>query len=110
MESSSAGERPLVRAELRSLDTADSADGSVASLQPDDVERFSFGITASIGPAGDRGEELFQFTVCSPKWLAEQPPAAKGFAFGRVLLLDRWDHEVVGRAIRDLCRRAEGRD
>ncbi len=65
-------------------------------------------VTASAGPAGGDGEEQFQFTVCSPSWLSAQP-RAKGFAFCRhTLLLERWDPELVDRAIRDLCRRTEG--
>jgi hypothetical protein len=66
------------------------------------------GVTASIGPAGAAGFELFQFTVCSPGWLAaEQLP--KGFAFQRhTLLLEQWDPDVVEPAIGDLCRRTTG--
>jgi hypothetical protein len=97
-----------MRAELRSLDTADAEGGELRAFRPEDGEHFTLAVTASIGPKNGRGEELFQFTVCSPSWLAaERLP--KGFAFQRhTLLLDRWDPELVERAIGDLCRRTEG--
>jgi hypothetical protein len=66
------------------------------------------GVTASVGPAGEEGAEQFQFTVCSPSWLAEQP-LPRGYAFARdTLLLARWDPELVERAIADLCRLTVG--
>ena len=65
-------------------------------------------MTASVGPAGEEGAESFAFTVCSPRWLAEQQ-LPKGFAFQRyTLLIERWDADLVERAIEDLCRRTEG--
>ena len=67
-------------------------------------------VTASIGPAGELGQELFQFTVCSPSWLAAEP-MRKGYAFLRhILVIERWNPELVERAIGDLCRRVEGDD
>jgi Immunity protein 8 len=94
-----------VRAELKGLD----ADGhEVGAFRPDDPVAFSVNLSASVGPAGEEGAEQFQFTVCSPRWQAEQP-LPKGFAFQRhTLLVDSWDPDVVERAISDLCRRTEG--
>ncbi len=78
---------------------------------PDDPEHFAAEVTAYIGPAGGRGAELFEFHVCTPRWLAEQASMPKGFAFLRHhLLVGRWDAGLVERAIRDLCLRTEGED
>jgi hypothetical protein len=99
-----------MRAELRSLHSADSEDGSVGSFRPDDSEHFSLQVTALVGPAGQEGEEGFDFTVCSPTWLA-RGELPKGFAFQRhTLLVTRWDAGLVERAISDLCMRTEGED
>jgi hypothetical protein len=97
-----------MRAELKALDTPDSPDGSLSSFHPEDGEQFALLVSASVGPAGEDGGELFGFTVCSPTWVAaEELP--KGFAFQRhTLLVERWNPEVVERAIADLCRRTEG--
>lgn len=60
--------------------------------------------TVACAPSAER----FQFTVCSPGWLAEQS-LPKGFAFLRhTLVVERWDAGLVERAISDLCRRTEG--
>jgi hypothetical protein len=98
-----------VRAELRSLDSADAPHG-LDSFQPDDSERFAIAIGAVIGPPNTAGGDLFYFTACSARWLADNPPE-KGFEFmhGYVLLI-RWDYDLLQRAIADLCRRTEGGD
>lgn len=97
-----------MHAELKGLDTADAEGGELVAFCPDDAAHFALRVTASIGPAGQDGAELFQFEVCSPSSLANQS-LPKGFAFQRhTLLLQRWDPQLVERAIRDLCLRTEG--
>ena len=97
-----------MRADLRGLDTADAPGGDLRAYQPGDAAHFALAITASIGATGETGAELFQFTVCSPSWLAEDP-LPKGFAFLRhTLVVERWDPDIVERAMRDLCLRTEG--
>lgn len=97
-----------MRAELKGLDTADADGGDLRAFRPEDRTHFRLDVAASVGPAGEEGAELFQFTVCSPSWLAAAP-LPKGFAFQRhTLLLERWDPGLVERAITDLCRRTEG--
>lgn len=78
---------------------------------PDDPEHFAAEVTPYIGPAEGRGADLFEFQVCTPRWLVEQASMPKGFAFLRHhLLVERWDAGLVERAIRDLCLRTEGED
>jgi hypothetical protein len=94
-----------VRAALKGLDS----DGrDLRDVAIDDAECFGLNLTASIGPADDDGAELFQLTACTARWLAEQD-LPKGFAFQRhTLLLQRWDPDLVARAVADLCRHTEG--
>lgn len=99
-----------MRAELRSLHAPDAASGDVGAFDPDDTEDFALLVQALIGPAGDRGEEMFDFTVCTASWLGGHD-LPKGFEFPRgTLLVRRWDPELVTRAISDLCLRTEGAD
>ena len=99
-----------MRAKLKGLDATDTPDGGLASFRPEDAENFVLWITATIGPADGPGEEQFQFRVCTPSWLAAEP-LQKGFAFQRhTLLLERWDPDLVERAIGDLCAHTEGAD
>ena len=97
-----------MRAELRTLDSAD-APGGLATFVPTDPERFAIAVGATIGPPGAEGGDLFYFNVVTAGWLAEHPPP-KGFEFLRVLLVTRWDYETVRRAISDLCVRTAGND
>ena len=97
-----------VRAELKSLDSADAVDG-LDHFQPADPSVFSLSIGATIGLAGEEGGDLFYFNVATAAWFANDPPP-KGFEFLRHLLVTRWDYELVRRAISDLCRRTEGHD
>lgn len=96
-----------MRAELKSLDAVDAPGGVLTAFHPDDGEHFGLAVAATIGPANETGGELFQFSVCSPSWLADED-RPKGFAFQRTLVVDRWNPDLVERAIADLCRRTEG--
>jgi hypothetical protein len=97
-----------MRAELRSLDSAD-APGGLSSFAPADPERVSIAVAATIGPAGGEGGDLFYFNIVTAAWLAEHP-SEKGFEFMRDLLVTRWDYATVNRAISDLCFHTEGED
>lgn len=97
-----------VRAELKSLDSAEAPEG-LASFQPAEPERFALAVGATIGPAGGEGGDLFYFHVVTAGWLADNPPP-KGFEFLRDLLVTGWDYETVRRAISDRCLHVEGRD
>lgn len=78
---------------------------------PPGAVEFGVNVTALLGPAGGEGEESFQLTVCTPAWVAENVAMPKGFAFLRHhLVVERWDEELVRRAIQDLCLRNEGSD
>jgi hypothetical protein len=77
-----------VRAELKSLDAVDAPGSVLDAFRPADGEHFGLAVTATIGPANGEGGELFHFNVCSPSWLAAED-RPKGFAFQRVLLIDR---------------------
>ncbi len=101
-----------VHAVLRSLDSPD-VRGPLESYHPQEPAKFGLLVAAHIGPDDDSGEELFYVTVCSPTWIAEatesQNEQGKGFRFIRHhLLLNRWDVELVRRAIGDLCRNTRG--
>jgi hypothetical protein len=97
-----------MRAELRGFYINDAPEVDPEVFEPDDAETFGVSITAFVGPNDEGGEEMFDFVVCSARWLAEHPPE-KGFWFLRNhLLLTRWDYGVLDRALRDLCAHTHG--
>jgi immunity protein 8 of polymorphic toxin system len=96
-----------MRAALRRLHSLDA--DPLAEFAPDDPESFSIFVQALVGPQDAEGEESFDFTITTASWLAEHSAPEKGFEFLQgVLLLSRWDYDIVVRAIGDLCRRTEG--
>jgi hypothetical protein len=103
-----AGYGESVKGELRGLYSPDIPETDLESFRPEDGDNFALLVTAFVGPSDAPGEEMFDFVVCTPRWLAEHPPE-KGFWFLRNhLLLTRWDYEVLERAVRDLCAHAVG--
>lgn len=97
-----------MHAQLRSLSVKV---GPLSEFTPADPTYFGALLDATIGPAGGLGEEIFQATVCSPRWLADNVLAGpnKGFAFVRHhLVIDHWDAAHVEKLIVDLCGRVSG--
>ena len=94
------------RAEIRWLLTPDI---EPESYVPEDPERFVFLVEMIAGPAGEKGEESFQFEVCSPGWLREQ--ARNGPFPGRhLVIVDRFDWPALVAYFDDLVARCTGRD
>jgi hypothetical protein len=97
-----------MRARLISLTTTE-RDGDSLSSVPPQAGPFAIGIRALVGPSDGSGEESFDLTVCSPDWLAAE--LVKGFRWGHgLLIVAKWDAEVVERAVRDLVLHTEGSD
>ena len=98
-----------MHAELRSLH---SPDLDLQHETPADPEDFTILVQAFIGQAGKPGEDAFSFQVCTPRSLEDtaRRQLAKGFWFARnLLVLERYDYQVLCRAIIGLCRSTSGR-
>jgi Immunity protein 8 len=97
-----------VKATLRRLHSPDA--DPFSEYVPDDPEAFGLLVQALVGPREGKGEESFDFVVCTPRWFDAQP-FDKGFAWPQShLFVKRWDYATVERAISDVVRRAEGPD
>jgi hypothetical protein len=98
-----------MRANLRRLLCTDVPD--LEAWRPEDAECFGIAVTAFVGPADGDGEESFDFTVCTARWLERNPPPPKNFQFLHgTVLMKSWDYSVLARALGDLCLHAEGAD
>lgn len=92
--------------EIRRLHSPDLLD--MQSSVPEDPERFCILVQAMIGPKGAPGEESFDFSVCTPKWL-DHYLADKTFVFGRhYLLVKYYDYVLIWNAIEIACRPIQG--
>jgi hypothetical protein len=83
------GHRELMRAEVGSTSVQDADTGNSTPDAPaDDSATVSF----FIGPAGGRGEESFDVTVCTPRWLTRELERVGRPIIGRhLLIVDRID-------------------
>ena len=96
----------MIRAELRFLDSP-RAD-PIENYKPEGP--FGLFVQAFVGPYGDRGEESFGFTVCTPDWFAsEHLRARKSLAIGRhFIFVDEFDYTALEKFVRDYCASCEG--
>src|SRR5262245_39386521 len=94
----------LMKAELRRLHSPDAPD--LGSFVPANPENFGLLMQAMIGPKNEKGEESFDFIVCTPGWLSTQL-AKSGYLMGRHhLIIDRFNLELIRGAIENLCSQA----
>jgi hypothetical protein len=109
-----------VKPELRSLFSLETPD-DLRSYEPEDPECFGLRVMAMIGASASPNPEAsdaFDFIVCTPRWLDELNDLSeishqKGAvsAFGRgLLIVHRWDYNVVERAVVERCDAAEAPD
>jgi hypothetical protein len=68
-----AGYGESVKGELRGLYSPDIPETDLESFRPEDGDNFALLVTAFVGPSDAPGEEMFDFVVCTPRWLAEHP-------------------------------------
>jgi hypothetical protein len=64
-------EANYVQAILKGLHSLDLSVGDVENYLPDEEDNFGFVLRAMVGTVDGEGEESFDITVCTPKWLAE---------------------------------------
>jgi len=97
-----------MRGAIRSIVTTEH--DVLQQVSVDDVTNMSQWIRVLAGPAGEQGEESFDLNVCTPQWLQGQV-ARTGPIVGRhLLIVDRWDIELVERAVSDLVAGVEADD
>jgi len=95
-----------MQAVLKSLCSSDIAD--VESYQPEKEDSFGFVIRAMVGPMGEPGEESFNITICTPKWLAEQYGATDIVLGLHKVIVFRYDYSELRRFIEKYLMRCSG--
>jgi hypothetical protein len=92
-----------MKAELKRLHSPDVA--SLEGYQPADQKSFGLFVQAIVGPAGEDGEESFDFMLCTPLWLAERSTIVLG---EHHLIVHEYDYAAIENFLRDFCARCEG--
>lgn len=109
-----------VRPELRSLFSME-LPHDLRDFEPDDPQNFGIYVMAFVGEPSDPASDAvdaFEFTVCTPQWLAQAEfpdirrlDVERDYVFGRgLLLVRRWDYDLVERAVLERCEAAKAPD
>jgi hypothetical protein len=96
-----------MRAEIHHLLTPDI---DPAAFVPDDPERFAFLVQMLAGPAGEEGEESFQFEVCTPGWLRDRVRTEGPMSGRHFVIVDSFNWPVLQSYFQRLVTRCWGAD
>ena len=88
---------------LYSLDIAD-----IEKYRPEEEDNFGFVLRALVGPVGQPGEESFDITVCTPKWLAKQYGSSEIILGAHKLIVFSYDYSRLRTFIEKYLRHCSG--
>lgn len=92
-----------MRAELRRLHSPDTS--SLPEFRPNGP--FGIAVQAMVGPAGQDGEESFDFVLCTPDWLSEN--LSNPFTLGRhFLFVHKYNYNALLNFVAEFCYSCEG--
>jgi hypothetical protein len=95
-----------MEAALKGLSSSDVPD--IEKYRPVQEDNFAFVLRALIGPVGEQGEESFDITVCTPKWLQEHYETSETVLGLHKLIVFRYDYLGLRRFIEKYLRRCSG--
>jgi hypothetical protein len=95
-----------MRAILKRLHSPDVDD--LASYIPEDPEDFVFLLQMMVGPDGAEGEESFDVTVCSPKWMLRTGKSEDVVIGRHKLIMLQCDYQRLTSAINAFLKQCVG--
>jgi hypothetical protein len=95
-----------MEAVLKGLSSPDIPD--IEKYWPVHEDNFGFVLRALIGPLAQSGEESFDITVCTPKWLEEQYGTSETVLGLHKLIVFRYDYLGLRRFIEKYLMRCSG--
>jgi hypothetical protein len=96
-----------MRAVVRAID---SSDVDLRAYRPADPEDDAVFITIYAGPADGPGEESFDVTVCTPKWLSRKARQSGPIIGRHLLIVEPLVIEDVERFLKEQVERLEAPD
>lgn len=93
----------MVRPEIKKLHSPDVPDFDLEAYAPGDGEPFNILVEAFIGPAGEIGDEAFNFLVCNPQGLAQSMDRSDYLFARHHLVMKSYDYMLMRSAIEKLC-------
>ena len=85
-----------------------STDLDVETYLPDEEDNFGFVLRAMVGPLGAEGEESFDISVCTPKWLMKRYGPSEVLLGLHKLIVFRYDYVRLKQFIEKYLMRCSG--
>ena len=95
-----------MRAEIRYFHSPDVED--LENWSPETPDCFSYLLQVFIGPKDGKGEESFDFIVCTPAWLKDHYSFDSVVPLRHYLLVFRHQFDAVRKTLEELVDRAQG--
>jgi hypothetical protein len=95
-----------MQAVLKGLHCTDIA--NLETYVPEEEDNFGFVLRAMVGPLNDKGEESFDITVCTPKWLTKTYQHSEVLLGLHKLLVFKYDYLRVRGFIEKFLMRCSG--
>lgn len=95
-----------MQAVLKGLYSSDIAD--IEKYRPEEEDNFGFVLRALVGPMEQPGEESFDITICTPKWLAKRYGTSDTILGLHKLIVFRYDYSELRRYIERYLTRCSG--
>lgn len=95
-----------MKAELKHLHSPDVKD--LRTFKAGDPTNFSLFVQAMVGPEGEDESESFDFTVCTPRWLAETTQSQGPVIGLHHIVVAAFDYEALIKAVQTYCSGCEG--
>lgn len=89
----------MIKPRVESIELVNGLD--LETLELKDPQRFHVTIRAMIGPDPGKGEESFDFCVCSQEWINDEIQQRRYVVAHRLMVISHWNVELVKRGINE---------
>ena len=70
-------------------------------------DNFCIWLTLAIGPEDEESSDLFQVAICTGSWLTHQLSIKSAYVLRHMILVERFDFELVKRTVCEIIKKAE---
>jgi hypothetical protein len=95
-----------VNAKVKRLHSPDIAD--LGTFQPSNADNFCFLLQVIVGPSGGEGEESFDVTVSTPKWLTENLSEDDILLASHYIIVRKYDFARIEGFVKSYCDHCSG--
>ncbi len=95
-----------MKAEIKNIYSTDIV--NLREYRPPNAESFSFQLRVIAGPQFEEGEESFDLTVCTPKWLLDNHRKDDVIIGRHYLIVMEYNYQRIEKTITEFCNTCVG--